>query len=63
MFVDVKPEHCSELLDSTYNYLLSYGYINFGVALAIKDMISAEPSKGRVIVIRAGLAGWQLQSN
>lgn len=57
MFVDVIPEYCSRLLDAAYNYLLSYGYINFGVALAIKDKIPAEPSKGRVIVIRAGLGG------
>ncbi|KAL3369606.1 hypothetical protein AABB24_010115, partial [Solanum stoloniferum] len=39
MFVDIIPERCSGLLDSAYNYLLSYGYINFGVALAIKDKI------------------------
>ncbi|WMV31628.1 hypothetical protein MTR67_025013 [Solanum verrucosum] len=57
MFVDIIPERCSGLLDSAYNYLLSYGYINFGVALAIKDKIPTRPSKGRVIVIGAGLAG------
>ncbi|KAK6790391.1 hypothetical protein RDI58_014191 [Solanum bulbocastanum] len=57
MFVDVIPERCSELLDSAFNYLLSYGYVNFGVALAIKDKIPTRPSKGRVIVIGASLAG------
>ncbi|XP_069154734.1 protein FLOWERINGUS D-like [Solanum lycopersicum] len=57
MFVDVIPEQYSGLLDSAYNYLLSYGYVNFGVTLAIKDKIPTRPSKGRVIVIGAGLAG------
>ncbi|MCD7447256.1 hypothetical protein HAX54_026375 [Datura stramonium] len=56
-FVDVIPERFSDLLDSAYHYLLSHGYINFGVALAIKDRILAKPSKGRVIIIGAGLAG------
>ncbi|WMV31626.1 hypothetical protein MTR67_025011 [Solanum verrucosum] len=57
MFVDVIPERCSGLLDFAYNYLLSYGYVNFGVALAIKDKIPTRPSKGRVMVIGAGLVG------
>lgn len=57
MFIDVIPKHCSRLLDSAYNYLLSRGYINFGVAAAIKEKIPAEPSKLSVIVIGAGLAG------
>ncbi|WMV31036.1 hypothetical protein MTR67_024421 [Solanum verrucosum] len=57
MLGDVIPERCSGLLDSAYNYLLSYVYINFGVALAIKNRISNEPSKGREIVIGPGLAG------
>lgn len=57
IFVDVIPECYSMLLDSTYHYLLSYGYINYGVALVIKDRIPAKPSNGRVIVIRASLAG------
>ncbi|KAG5578928.1 hypothetical protein H5410_049555 [Solanum commersonii] len=42
MFIAIIPEHCNELLDSVYNYLLSYGYINFGVALAIKYKIPVE---------------------
>ena len=37
--------------------MLSYGYVNCGVTLAIKDKIPTSPSKGRVIVIGAGLAG------
>ncbi|KAG5607938.1 hypothetical protein H5410_029430 [Solanum commersonii] len=57
MFVDVILERCSGLLDFAYNYLLSYGYANFGVALAIKDKIPTRPSKGRVMVIGAGLVG------
>ncbi|KAK4723841.1 hypothetical protein R3W88_026620 [Solanum pinnatisectum] len=57
MFVDVILEHCNGLLDFAYNYLLSYGYINFGVALAIKEKIPVEPRKGGEIVVGAGLAG------
>ncbi|KAD2804794.1 hypothetical protein E3N88_38171 [Mikania micrantha] len=58
MFLDVVPSHCSKLLDSAYNYLVSHGYINFGVAPMIKDKIVAEPStKSNVIVIGAGLSG------
>ncbi|WMV48816.1 hypothetical protein MTR67_042201 [Solanum verrucosum] len=37
--------------------MLSYGYINFGVALAIKDKIPAEPKKGEETVVGAGLTG------
>ncbi|CAN4126612.1 unnamed protein product [Withania somnifera] len=57
MFFDVIPKHCSALLDSAHNYLVSRGYINFGVAPAIKDRIPAEPSKPSVIIIGAGLSG------
>ncbi|KAG5578936.1 hypothetical protein H5410_049563 [Solanum commersonii] len=39
------------------NYMLSYGYINFGVALAIKDKIPVEPKKGEETVVGAGLTG------
>lgn len=57
-FLDVIPSHCSKLLDSAYNYLVSHGYINFGVAPLIKDRILVEPStKSNVIVIGAGLSG------
>lgn len=57
MFVDVIPSHCSKLLDSAYDYLVSHGYINFGVAPAIKEKIPSEPSKPTVIIVGAGLAG------
>ncbi|XP_028788986.1 LOW QUALITY PROTEIN: protein FLOWERING LOCUS D [Neltuma alba] len=57
MFVDYIPQHYHTLLDSAYNYLVSRGYINFGVAPAIKEKIPAEPSKPSVIIIGAGLAG------
>lgn len=58
MFLDVVPSHCSKLLDSAYNYLLTHGYINFGVSPLIKDKVLAEVNtKGHVIVIGAGLSG------
>ncbi|CAK9159677.1 unnamed protein product [Ilex paraguariensis] len=57
MFVDVIPKHCSTLLDSAYNYLVSHGYINFGVAPSIREKIPAEPNRSNVIIIGAGLAG------
>uniref|UniRef100_A0A7N0T6I5 SWIRM domain-containing protein n=1 Tax=Kalanchoe fedtschenkoi TaxID=63787 RepID=A0A7N0T6I5_KALFE len=57
MFTDVIPPQCSALLDRAYNYLVSRGYINFGVSSAIKERMPAEPSKSNVIVIGAGLAG------
>ncbi|KAG5580880.1 hypothetical protein H5410_051507 [Solanum commersonii] len=57
MFVGVIPDRCGALLNSANNYLLSYTYVNFGVTLAIKNMIPAKPSKGRVNVIGAGLVG------
>ncbi|OIW07786.1 hypothetical protein TanjilG_03573 [Lupinus angustifolius] len=57
MFIGYIPQHYHTLLDSAYNYLVSHGYINFGVAPLIKERIPAEPSKPGVIVIGAGLAG------
>ncbi|KAL4575236.1 hypothetical protein LXL04_022078 [Taraxacum kok-saghyz] len=61
MFLDIVPSHCSKLLDSAYNYLLSHGYINFGVSPLIKEKIQSEANttttKGTVIVIGAGLSG------
>lgn len=60
MFLHLIPPHCTNLLDSAYNYLVSHGYINFGVAPLIKDKILVEPStntKLNVIVIGAGLSG------
>jgi lysine-specific histone demethylase 1 len=57
MFTDYIPQRYHTLLDSAYNYLVSHGYINFGVASAIKDKFPTEPSKAGVIIIGAGLAG------
>lgn len=57
MFIDYIPQHYHSLLDSAYNYLVSHGYINFGVASAIKDKMPTELSKPGVIIIGAGLAG------
>ncbi|XP_057472102.1 protein FLOWERING LOCUS D [Actinidia eriantha] len=57
MFMDVIPSHCSKLLDYSYDYLVSHGYINFGVAPAIKERIPSEPSKPNVIIVGAGLSG------
>ncbi|XP_076911357.1 protein FLOWERING LOCUS D-like [Bidens hawaiensis] len=60
MFLDVVPAHCVKLLDSAYKYLVSHGYINFGVAPMIKDRIvneSGGSGKLSVIIIGAGLSG------
>ncbi|XP_057427939.1 protein FLOWERING LOCUS D [Lotus japonicus] len=57
MFTDYIPHHYHSLLDAAYSYLVSHGYINFGVAPPIKEKIPAEPTKPAVIVIGAGLAG------
>ncbi|XP_051119917.1 protein FLOWERING LOCUS D isoform X2 [Andrographis paniculata] len=57
MFIDIVPKHCGKLLDTAYGYLVSHGYINFGVAPAIKERVSPEPRPLNVIVIGAGLAG------
>lgn len=57
MLIDSIPTHCHALLDTAYNYLVSRGYINFGVAPAIKEKIPTEASKPSVIVVGAGLAG------
>lgn len=57
MFVDSIPKHCHSILDSAYNYLVSRGYINFGIAQAIKEKIPNDSNKPGVVVIGAGLAG------
>ncbi|XP_038711213.1 protein FLOWERING LOCUS D-like isoform X1 [Tripterygium wilfordii] len=57
MFINSIPKHCTSLLNSAYNYLVSHGYINFGVAPAIKEKIPAEPSKPSIVIIGAGLSG------
>uniref|UniRef100_A0A1D1XJL7 Lysine-specific histone demethylase 1 3 n=1 Tax=Anthurium amnicola TaxID=1678845 RepID=A0A1D1XJL7_9ARAE len=51
------PPHCESLMNSAYNFLLSHGYVNFGVAPAIRDRIPPEPGKPTVVVVGAGLAG------
>ncbi|CAK7325413.1 unnamed protein product [Dovyalis caffra] len=57
MFVNSVPKHCHGLLDSAYNYLVSHGYINFGVSQSIKEKFPNEYTKSNVIVVGAGLAG------
>lgn len=55
----IRAEH-KNLVNSAYNFLLHHGYINFGVAPAIKDVkthLSDEMPQGSVIVIGAGLSG------
>jgi lysine-specific histone demethylase 1 len=47
----------SKLVASAYDFLLSHGYINFGVAPTIKAKVPAEKDKASVVVIGAGLAG------
>ncbi|GLJ52457.1 hypothetical protein SUGI_1115660 [Cryptomeria japonica] len=64
------PSHAMEsirsqhkgLVNSAYSFLLSHGYINFGVAPAIKDapltaFASAPGGGANVVIIGAGLAG------
>ncbi|KAL0454382.1 UNVERIFIED_CONTAM: Lysine-specific histone demethylase 11 [Sesamum latifolium] len=55
----IRAEH-KNLVNAAYNFLLHHGYINFGIAPAIKDVKSklfSETPKGSVIVIGAGLSG------
>ncbi|KAL0387135.1 UNVERIFIED_CONTAM: Lysine-specific histone demethylase 11 [Sesamum radiatum] len=55
----IRAEH-KNLVNAAYNFLLHHGYINFGVAPAIKDVKSklfSETPKGSVIVVGAGLSG------
>ncbi|KAH9288848.1 hypothetical protein KI387_032965 [Taxus chinensis] len=52
----IKREHKS-VVDSAYNFLLMHGYINFGVAPAIRAGIPEEVTKANVVIIGAGLAG------
>ncbi|WOL07398.1 hypothetical protein Cni_G16139 [Canna indica] len=57
VFIPMIPLHYERLLNSAYNFMVSHGYINFGVAPAIKEKIPAEPTKVNVIIVGAGLAG------
>ncbi|KAK4357799.1 hypothetical protein RND71_023409 [Anisodus tanguticus] len=55
----IRAEH-KNLVHSAYTFLLQHGYINFGVAPAIKEVkfkAFEGASKGNVIVIGAGLSG------
>ncbi|CAA6655546.1 unnamed protein product [Spirodela intermedia] len=56
-FVNLIPPHCHSLLNSAYNFLVAHGYVNFGVAQAIKEKIPPEPSQPSVVIVGAGLAG------
>lgn len=47
----------SHLVASAYRFLLNHGYINFGVAPAIKGRLPAERKKAKVVIVGAGLAG------
>eukprot|EP00850_Spirogloea_muscicola_P012275 SM000078S22134 [mRNA] locus=s78:514444:519523:- [translate_table: standard] len=52
----IRDEH-AKLVHSAYTFLLSNGYINFGIAPDIKAAAPKEPRKATVIVVGAGLAG------
>lgn len=52
----IRAQHKS-LVSSAYKFLLTHGYINFGVAPAIKAVIKVETNRASVIIIGAGLAG------
>lgn len=52
----IRSQH-KALVSSAYKFLLQYGYINFGVAPAIKSAMRKDPTKGTVIIIGSGLAG------
>ncbi|KAL6652236.1 hypothetical protein ACP70R_011161 [Stipagrostis hirtigluma subsp. patula] len=57
-FAPLIPPHCDHLLTAAYSFLVSHGYVNFGVAPAIKEHIPKEPTRPTtVIVVGAGLAG------
>lgn len=52
----IRAQH-KGLVATAYKFLLTHGYINFGVAPAFKAGRPQETSKASVIVIGAGLAG------
>ncbi|RWR89924.1 lysine-specific histone demethylase 1 1 [Cinnamomum micranthum f. kanehirae] len=56
----IRSEHRS-LVSSAYTFLLEHGFINFGLAPAIKDAVLKPPPDGmeraNVIIVGAGLAG------
>ncbi|XP_068668134.1 lysine-specific histone demethylase 1 homolog 2 isoform X2 [Aristolochia californica] len=45
------------LICAAYDFLISRGYINFGVSPSISSHVSCEASDGSVIIVGAGLAG------
>ncbi|XP_024386318.1 protein FLOWERINGUS D isoform X2 [Physcomitrium patens] len=53
---NIRSAH-SKLVASAYKFLLFHGYINFGVAPAIKARLPAERNKAKVVIVGAGLAG------
>ncbi|XP_059648052.1 lysine-specific histone demethylase 1 homolog 1 [Cornus florida] len=55
----IRAQH-RDLVDSAYTFLLNHGYINFGLAPAIKESKLRPPDgapKANVIIVGAGLAG------
>nr|XP_010324354.1 lysine-specific histone demethylase 1 homolog 2-like [Solanum lycopersicum]XP_025887929.1 lysine-specific histone demethylase 1 homolog 2-like [Solanum lycopersicum]XP_025887930.1 lysine-specific histone demethylase 1 homolog 2-like [Solanum lycopersicum]XP_025887931.1 lysine-specific histone demethylase 1 homolog 2-like [Solanum lycopersicum]XP_025887932.1 lysine-specific histone demethylase 1 homolog 2-like [Solanum lycopersicum]XP_025887933.1 lysine-specific histone demethylase 1 homolog len=52
--VSVEYEH---LVAIAYDFLLSNGYINFGVSPSFVSNLPEEPREGSVIIVGAGLAG------
>ncbi|CAK7346068.1 unnamed protein product [Dovyalis caffra] len=55
----IRAEH-KALVHSAYNFLLQHGYINFGVAPAIKEAqlkLNEGAERANVVVVGAGLAG------
>ncbi|XP_010539016.1 PREDICTED: lysine-specific histone demethylase 1 homolog 1 [Tarenaya hassleriana] len=55
----IRAEH-KTLVDSAYNFLLEHGYINFGLAPAIKEVKSRSfdgVERANVVVVGAGLSG------
>ncbi|XXG61203.1 hypothetical protein AAC387_Pa04g2917 [Persea americana] len=56
----IRSEHRS-LVSSAYTFLLEHGFINFGLAPAIKDAVLKPPPDGmeraNVVIVGAGLAG------
>ncbi|KAL4202022.1 hypothetical protein AMTRI_Chr02g218900 [Amborella trichopoda] len=45
------------LMSSAYDFLLSHGYINFGVSSSVKEKLREEPTEGTVLIVGGGLAG------
>ncbi|KAJ0764122.1 putative non-specific polyamine oxidase transcription regulator Homeodomain-LIKE family [Helianthus annuus] len=63
MFLDVVPSHCVKLLDSAYKYLVSHGYINFGVAPNVKDRVFSEGVSQDVSLGAALETFWQVDGS